>query len=209
MHKIAFPNTGSRFPSLFMMVTAVALLISAPVGASVVITAGSDVSISPSSNNTLDVTLTNAGLAPLTLAGFSFEIEATDPHVTFTSATTDTGTVYVFAGSSLFGPTISTSAPGQTLDASDFWGGSGGAAVAAGATVGLGHVFFDVSAGATPGPVSVMLSPFPGTSLSDPLGDIIVIGTLTNGSITISPVPEPSAMTLMLLGLAALIWTRR
>ena len=99
----------------------------------------------------------------------------TDPHVTFTSATTETGAVYVFAGNSMFGPTISNSAPSQTLDASDLWSGVGGALVGAGASVGLGHVF----------------------------------DALANGSITISSVPEPSALTFTLLGLAALTWTRR
>jgi len=207
--RIAMAATGSRFPQLLMMMPAVALLLSTPVGASLLITVGSAVSTSPSSNNTLEVTLTNTGPATLSLAGFSFEIEVTDPHVTFTSATTETGAAYVFAGNSMFGPTISNSAPGQTLDASDLWGGAGGAAVAAGATVGLGDVFFDVSAGALSGPMTVMLSPSPATSLSDALGDPIGIDTLTNGSITISPVPEPSALTFTLLGLAALTWTRR
>jgi hypothetical protein len=57
--------------------------------------------------------------------------------------------------------------------------------------------------------MTVMLSPFPATSLSDALGDPIGIDALTNGSITISSVPEPSALTFTLLGLAALTWTRR
>ena len=211
MHKIDFSNIRSRLRHLFTMMPAVALLLSAPVGASVIITVGNVFPSSPSSSNTLEIDLTNTGPASLSLGGFSFEIEVTDPHITFTSATTATGAAYVFAGNSLFGPTINTSAPGQTLDASDLWGGSGGATVAAGATVGLGHVLFDVSAGDSSGLVTVMLSPFPATSLADSGGNNIGVNTLTNGSITIagSPVPEPSALTLAFLGLTALASIRK
>jgi hypothetical protein len=201
--------TGSRFPRLLMLVLAAALLVSTPVRASLIVAVGSAVSISPSSNDTLEITLTNTGPTALSLGSFSFEVEVTDPHVTFTSATTGTGAAYVFDGNSTFGPTISTSAPGQTLAASDLWAGVGGALVGAGATVGLGHVVFDVSAGALPGPITVTLSPFPATSLSDSVGTPIAIDSLMNGSITISSVPEPSALTFTVLGLAALTWTRR
>jgi hypothetical protein len=211
MRKINFPNIRSRFRRLLMIVPAVTVLISAPVGASLIITAGNVFSNSPSSGNTLEVDLTNTGPASLSLAGFSFETEVTDANITFTSATTATVAPYVFAGNSLFGPTISTSAPGQTLEVSDFWGGVGAATVAAGATVGLGHVFFDTAAGDSSGLVTVTLSPFPATSLSDAAGGNISVDALTNGSITIagSPVPEPSAPTLALVGLAALALIRK
>jgi len=201
--------TGSRLPHLPMLVLAAALLVSAQVRASLIVAAGSAVSSSPSSNDTLEITLTNTGPTALSLGSFSFEIEVTDSHVAFTSATTGTGAAYVFAGNSTFGPTISTSAPGQTLDASDLWAGAGGALVGAGATVGLGHVVFDVSAGALPGAITVTLSPFPATSLADSAGSPITIDSLVNGSIAISSVPEPSALAFTLLGLAALTWARR
>lgn len=209
MHKIDF--IPSRFRRLFMLVPAVALLISAPVGASLIITVGNVFSNSPSVSNTLDIDLTNTGPASLSLGAFSFEIDVTDPQITFTSASTATVVPYVFAGNSLFGPIISTSAPAQTRDGSDLWSGVGGATVAAGATVGLGHVFFDISAGDSSGSMTVMLSPFSATSLSDPLGVNISVNTLTNGSITIAgaPVPEPSAPTLVLVGLAALVSIRK
>ncbi len=211
MHKINFPHIRSQFRRLLMLVPAVALLISTPVGASLIITVGNVFSNSPSSNNTVDIELTNTGPASLSLGAFSFEIVVTDPHITFTSASTATVAPYVFAGNSLFGPIISTSAPGQILDGSDLWSGGGGATIAAGATVGLGHVFFDISAGDSSGSITVMLSPFSATSLSDPLGGNISVDTLTNGSITIAgaPVPEPSAPTLALVGLAALVSIRK
>ena len=211
MHEINLQDIRAPFRRLFIIVPVVGLLISAPAEASLIISVGNVFSSSPSSGNTLEVDLTNTGPASITLAGFSFEIDVTDPHITFTSATIATAAAYVFAGSSLFGPIISTSVPGQTLDASDLWAGLGGATIGAGATVGLGHVFFDVSAGDVSGLVTVMLSPFPFTSLSDPEGNNISITTLASGSITIaaSPVPEPSALILALLGLAALAPFRR
>lgn len=211
MDELNLQNMRSWFRRLFMIMPVVGLLISTPAEASLIITVGNVFSNSPSSSNTLEIDLTNTGPASLSLAGFSFEIEVTDPHITFTSATIATVAAYVFAGNSLFGPIISTSPPGQTLDVSDLWGGAGGATIAAGATVGLGHVFFDVSAGDLSGLVTVMLSPFPFTSLSAPAGNNVSVDTLTNGSITIAPsaVPEPSALTLALLGLAALASIRR
>lgn len=209
MHSLDFPNVRSRFRRLLMIMPVVGLLISAPVEASLIITVGNVSSSSPSLSNTLEVDLTNTGPAAVSLAGFSFEIDVTDPHITFTSATIATVAAYVFAGNSLFGPIISTSPPGQILDVSDLWSGAGGATIAAGATVGLGHVFFNVSAGDLSGLVTVALSPFPATSLSDPAGDNISVNTLTSGSITVTPVPEPSALGLVLLGLFALAWTRK
>lgn len=201
----------SWFRRLLMIAPVATLLIAVSAEASLIISVGNVFAGSPSSGNTLEVNLTNTGPASISLAGFSFEIEVTDPHITFTSASISTAAAYAFAGNSLLGPVISTSAPGQTLDASDLWGGPGGATIGAGATVGLGHVFFDVSAGDLSGLVAVMLSAFPFTSLSDPNGGNLSIDALTNGSITIatSSVPEPSALALALLGFAALASIRK
>lgn len=206
--QIHFPNLRSRLRRLFMVMPAVALLVSAPVGANLVITVANVSSTSPSSGNALEIDLINTGLGSVSLGGFSFEITMGDPHITFTSATTATVAPYVFAGGSEFGPTINTST-GQTLDAGDFSTAVGGAAIAAGATVGLGHVFFDISAGDLSGLVAVMLSPL-STSLVDVSGNIIP-ATLINGSITIaaSAVPEPSALALMFLGLLVLASIRK
>jgi hypothetical protein len=65
--------------------------------------------------------------------------------------------------------------------------------------------------GDSSGSMTVMLSPFSATSLSDPLGVNISVNALTNGSITIAgaPVPEPSTPTLALVGLAALFSIRK
>jgi len=208
---ISFEAISSWLRHLLIIVPVFGLCISAAAEASLIITVGNVFANSPSSNNTLEVNLINTGPASISLAGFSFEIQVADAHITFTSASIATLAPYVFAGNSLFGPTTSTSAPGQILDVSDVWGGLGGATVAPGATVGLGHVFFNVSAGDLSGRVTVMLSPFPATSLSDPAGANVSVGSLTNGSITTptAAVPEPSALALAFLGFAALVSIRR
>src|SRR5271166_555058 len=60
-----------------------------------------------SSTNSLDVTLTNSGTSPTTIAGFSFEITAASNNVAFESVTDNTVSVAnIFAGHSLFGPDI-------------------------------------------------------------------------------------------------------
>jgi len=199
--QIHFQNLRSRLRRMFMVMPAVALLISAPVGASLIITVANVSSNSPSSGNTLEIDLINTGPA-VSLGGFSFEITVGDSHITFTSATTATLAPYVFASGSLFGPTISTTT-GQTLDAGDL-STVAGVTVATGATVGLGQVFFDISAGDLPGLAAVMLSPL-ATDLLDINGSIIP-ATFINGSITIanSAVAEPSALALVFLGLLVL-----
>jgi hypothetical protein len=207
MRELKLKDVRSWFLRLFTIMPVVGLLISAPAAASLIVTVGNAFANSPSSGNAVEIDLTNTGPAAISLGGFSFEIQVPDPHITFISATTATVAPYVFAGNALFGPLINTSAPGQLLDASDLWGiPGGGATIAAGATVGLGQVFFDVSAGELPGPVTVMLSSFPFTSLFDPTGVNLVVGTLVNGSVTITTtaVSEPSALMLALLGLATL-----
>src|SRR5262249_37562009 len=91
----------------------------------------------------------------------------------------------------------------------------GGASVAAGATVGLGEVVFDV-AGSASGVVPVMVAAFPATSLSDPEGNDLTDFTVVDGSITIladGTVPQPGSLVLLGLGAAGLLgyraWRRR
>jgi hypothetical protein len=118
---------------------------------------------------------------------------------------------YVFSGHSLFGPTISTSGPGQLIDASDKFDTPGsGAVIGAGISVGLGNILFDVAPGDTAGPKTVNFTAFPSTALSDNLGNNITF-TSSPGTITIasSAVPEPSSLLLTLLGFPALVLARK
>jgi hypothetical protein len=199
--------------SLSLVVLALVLFAAPPLArASLIISVQSVGANSPSSADALDITLTNTGPGSVTLGSFSFGISVTDPAITFTSATIATVIAsYVFAGQSLLGPTISTSVPGQTLDASDA-AALTFATIAGGATVGLGHVFFDVAAGDTAGPKAVALAASPTTELLDVNGSPIPFSNL-NGTITItttsSGVPQPSTILLVLTGITSLTLARR
>lgn len=186
-----------------------------PARATFIITVGNATAAAGSTGNSFDVTLTNTGNTAQTFGAFSFEITAGSPNITFTSATTATNDTYIFNGDSAFGPTLS-STPGQSLTASDASASGNGDSVAAGATVGLGHIFFDVAPGTSPGPILVTLSGNPGTSLADanfPANNIPFTGV--NGTITVTgfaATPEPATLTYCLAGLLTLAgrsWWRR
>lgn len=157
-----------------------------------------------SSGDSLDVILQNLGPLPVNIASFSFGLSTSSAHVTFTAATTGTTTApYIFDGLSFFGPTISTTPPGQSLQASDLFSGAGGSAIGAGVTVGLGHVLFNVDSSAPGGPIPVTLASFPQTSLADQNNANVPVTTLASGTITVpggSTAPEPSTLLLSALG---------
>ena len=92
----------------------------------------------------------------MNISGFSFEIALSDPDITLTDATTATTVAtYIIAGNSLFGPDILVGTDGQDLIAADIYATPmGSSTVMAGATVGIGHVLFDVSSSAVPFPDS-------------------------------------------------------
>jgi hypothetical protein len=159
--------------------------------------------------NTLEVELTNTGSSTVTIGGFSFGISTATSNIDFTGAFDSTAKPYLFAGDSLFGPEIDTS-NGQSLIASDFSASGLGDFVGAGATVGLGKVFFNVAPSTPGGAIEVTLTPFPTTSLSDPSGNNISVDTLNHGTITVissvNSVPEPSTLLLALLASPAGVW---
>lgn len=177
-------------------------LLSRPVQADTVVGAVPVTVAAGSVDNQFDVFLTNDGPGSITVAGFTFEISVANPFISFTDATTSTVLPYIFDANSTFGPDLTGAVTGQSLATSDLYTiPLAGATIGAGATVGLGHVSFDVLAGATPGTFPVIFFAFPATSLSDPNAFDIPIGALTSGSIAISgetPVPEPSMSALML-----------
>lgn len=193
--------------------TSTVLVLSAPARAGLVVSVQSV----PESAGAFDVTLMNTGSSAVTINSFSFEVNSSSSQVNFSDATTGTTTAaYIFDGNSAFGPNINTTS-GQSLLASDTNTQPAGASLAAGATLGLGHVDFTVT-GVLSSPVAVTLSAFPSTSLTGPPPDNanIPITTLQGG--TISPaggmVPEPSSLICAALGIpmgALLVrrWRRR
>ena len=209
MHNATFVWQGCRF-GILLAATAWACFVPRSATASI------NLSISPatstvaagSDGDAFDVTLTNTGTGAVTVGSFAFELSVSSSLIDFTSATVSTSAApYIFAGSSLFGPMISTLASGGTLDASDLTTSSTGVTIASGSTVGLGHVFFNVSASAPTSAIPVEFTAFPVTNLSDassPRPNNIPINSLTSGMIDIqatSVVPEPSMFTIFSIGI--------
>ena len=189
-----------------------ALLSAVPARADIILAADFVSATVGSAGNGLDVTLTNSGASALAIGGFDFTISTSNTNITFTGTDISTAFPYIFAGDSVFGPIINTLGAGQSMDGADFASSTLGNFIAAGATVGLGHVLFDVSPTAIPGSFSVLLATFPGSSLADPAGNNIAINTFTNGNITItSPttVPEPASIVLFGSVLIAAILAKR
>lgn len=148
-----------------------------------------------SMNNAVDVLITDQGPNAVDIGGFSWEITVSGAHVTLNSATTATVLPYIFAGNSAFGPVISTSSPGQTMDASDFVAVvNSSTTIGAGQTFGLGRLFFDVSPSAMNNEVLTLAFNPANSSLSDANGSPVTINTFQSGTITITSVtsvPEP------------------
>jgi hypothetical protein len=171
----------------------------------------------PGSNgDSFEVDVKNNATTTDVIDSFYFELSSASSNIVFTSATIGTTNPYIFdVADSLFGPTISTTPPpdGQTVIASDIWAGAGnGYSLAAGATVAIGEVFFNVQPGAAAGPDTVSFSPTSGTSFSDINTNLFNIQSLTSGNITVTgaaTTPEPSTLATMGLALAALAFASR
>jgi PEP-CTERM motif len=191
---------------------AIAMLGAVPARATVTYSIQSILATSPSSGNSFEVDLTNVGSA-IVVSSFFFEVSVADTHFNFTSVSDGTlVNTYIFAGNSTFGPFLDDPpASGQSVLASDLWGGSGsGFSVGDGVTVALGQVFFDVAPGAAAGPYTVSFVS-PGDSLSDGNGDPIKVDNAVPGTITLSvgATPEPSTLALFGVGAIALVFARK
>jgi hypothetical protein len=185
------------------------------VRAALVVTASPASALAGDTGDYFDVSLTNTG-SDISVLAFSFGLSVTDAYITFTRATTATAAPYIFAGRSFDELTllltyIDAVSGGTALSASDMDNDGLGVTVASGATVGLGRVFFDV--GSYPAAlITVTLSVYPGTNLSDPAVHDIAIDTLVDGAITTpgyTPVPEPATLVPAGLALLAVLTTRR
>jgi PEP-CTERM motif len=200
-HKKSFLNFG--------FLAAVCMYFAVPADATLIISVEPVTAAPGTTGGTFDVLLTDSGSAGVSVAGFSFEIQSSNPAITFTGAFTSTATAtYIFNGNSLFGPEIDTQTT-PSLIAQDL-AASGSTILNSGDVVGLGQVFFNVSPTATPGPVTVSFTGgLAGNDLSDPAGANIPINTFTSGTINITSTPEPSSLLMLLAGTAALAaWNR-
>ena len=195
-------NSRPRSRLLAVGLCAAALLLAIPANAALIVSTTSTTAAPGDTGDFINVFLTNTGPSSVNVGGFLFKITVSSTDVTFTSTTISTVPAYIFAGNSLFGPTISTMGPGQTMDGSDL-PNAGSTVVGAGASFGLGHVLFNVSPTATPQVATISFDKA-GTSLSDPAGVALPIGTFSPGNITIrlAGTPEPATFGLMGFALA-------
>jgi len=158
-----------------------------------------------SSTNSLDVTLTNTGTSPTTIAGFSFEITAASNNVTFEDVTVNTVSVAnIFAGNSLFGPDIklNVSNNGQTISGADnFATPYGGTTLAAHQTLGLGNVLFTLSPSTPLAPINITFTPYPTSSVSDSNANNISVGVAAHPQFGPTSVPELPPTALVVTGL--------
>jgi len=154
-----------------------------------------------STNDAFDVTLTSD--TNIMVAGFSFGISPLPPDLTFTDVTTSTVSPYIFAGHSLFGPSIASPSAPTASDEYDVFGS--GVTVAANTTVGLGQVVFSVAPTAPSETLAVNFDPY-ATSVTDPDGNLLDF-TTTSGFVDVSSqsnvITEPPAI-LVWCGLAVI-----
>jgi hypothetical protein len=160
-------------------------------------------------NDAFDIVLQNTGPSAVNIAQWLFTIQTTSPDVTFEAGFAVTAEPYIFGADSfdgsIRGSLSSTTAPGQSLTASDMTFLSDNVSVAANSTVGLSLVLFDVAPGAAVGPVTVSFeTDLAHSSLSDVAGSNINIDNFGTGTIDITSaatVPEPSTLLLLAFGI--------
>ena len=195
--RLKFARVTNLLAMLFLGIMGAYLPSSSVAHAELILTMESVTAAAGSSGNAFDVELINSGPSAVTVGAFSFGIATANPNISFTDANTATVLApYIFAGNSFFGPDLTGPTSGQSLTASDLYAIPSGISLAAGTTVGLGHVLFDVSLSASAGAFAVNFD-LPKTSLADPLGSTLGLTALLPGEITITggaAVPEPSSL---------------
>ena len=155
-----------KFHRISWLVTlaAAALFASAPAHANMVLTLISVGAAAGSTGDSFDVTIQNTGTSAQNIASFSLGLSVVDTHITFTGGNESTALTYVFNGDSfdtIFAFPYTTLPPpnGQQVEGSDLSNSGAGTSIAAGATLGLGHILFDVAANTSAGPIAVTIAP--------------------------------------------------
>jgi hypothetical protein len=172
--------------------------------------------------DSFDVLVTNSGPAAVTVAGFVFEVAVADTDISLTGANYSTvGAPYIFAGNSLFQdfglPLNFTNTSGgspQILDAGDVADYGESTTIAPGASTDLGQVTFDVSSSAQTGQFAVTFSGevsglADANNLSTPDATTINVDSFSGGTISVSSVPEPSSLMMMLCAVPVIVLVAR
>jgi hypothetical protein len=186
--------------SLFSLCLAALFLCCAPglAQADIVVTVGSS-SAPVGGTGSFDVNISNiGGTSPFQVSGFSVELMiAASSGITFSSADVNTTSPYIF-GTLQTPPLTSNSFPNTDVIATDtsqtspFF-----TTLNVGDQFGLVHVSYAVASNATTGPFTVSILGIGTTSqILDVSGNLIPF-TPTNGTITLTAVPEPSSLLLL------------
>jgi hypothetical protein len=178
----------------------------APCLAELVISAP-NVSVAPGSSGSFDVLVTSTGgsfqvasdtvelslngLTGVSITGVSIAT-ATEPYVYGANSATTQGSTFTFS-----------TFPGTQFETFDFLVPAGAQTIDSGDSFGLVNVQYSVAADATGGSTG-SLTFGPDTSLADASGNNVGFDS-QSGSITISSVPEPSGLTLLAIGCAAIV----
>jgi hypothetical protein len=204
---------GKRLAVALLILLAITLGPAVPCRASGLVIEAPNLRVSAGSSGSFDVLLMNtnaAGGASFSVAGDSLDLALSGPAgVTFTDVTINI-LPYIYAVSATTLPgsdplDFGISFPNTGFAVSDSDGASPFfQTVNPGEVFGLASVSYTVSPTFSGTDVLTLASLNVGTSLSDINGNLIPF-TAMNGSITISSIPEPSAVVLLTIGCAAVV----
>jgi hypothetical protein len=216
-------STFSRRALAAVAVLAFAALATPSARAGLVFSTAGTVTVLPgSTNNFFDVIVTNTGNQAENLAAYLVDLSVPAASgISITGVTDETAQPYVFdfTGSGSLGPTPLTMLPGTSLAFFDLTSAPSGPlpsrTIGAGASFGLGRVFFDASNLIPSSTVITFSPPIPtGTSDATSPDGVVLLTGVTNGLILrdtgpVNPVPEPGTLAGAIAGVAGLLIASR
>ena len=190
-----------------------AMLATPAQGALVISINPTNTTVAAGASGFFDVILTNTTAATPRIAGFSFALTASSVNLVFTNLTTAVPN-FIFAGNSFvndfLGGDLRPSPGGPpTFPGSDITSNGANVTLAGNSSVGLGRVFFTVSAGAPAGSISVTVDNTAATFLFDALGAVVPRGASPSGTVTVTATPEPGSAALFTAAIAGLWLVRK